>query len=366
MNLHPYHVPFDLAVFPSDYFSARSAWLSETHKIKGLVERKNFSCAASGPKGEALFTDSLWMGERDADHVLVIISGTHGIEGYAGSAVLLDFVRLLNGGFCKIPQRTALLMIHALTPWGYAWKRRCDEKGIDLNRNCVNFDNALPENPDYERIKPILKEPDKKQRLQAFQDWIGRFGRESFESAVSKGQYSDPLGPFYGGREPAHGRRVVEDLIGSYSLAEKNLAVIDIHTGLGGFGYGEIICDHPTESAGTRMARQWYGDSVALPALGTSSSVPKLGLLDYIWHNVMNECSCFVTLEFGTYPTGQLFEVLIMDHQLWADRSGPSLLVKQQAAMLRHFCPADRAWREMVLFRARQTILQALQGLEHL
>jgi hypothetical protein len=201
------------------------------------------------------------------------------------------------------------------------------------------------------------------QRERVFAQFAQQQGREALEKAISGGQYSDPSGPFYGGLAAAHGRLVVDDLMRRYALAQRDLAVIDLHTGLGPFGYGEIICDHQPDSPATQLARLWYGDSVTLPLLGTSSSVPKSGLLDYAWHAIMNSRSCYITLEFGTYPTGQLFEVLLRDHQLWAKADNDLERLAHSQLMRQHFCPDDQAWREMVLFRARQVISQALRGL---
>jgi len=72
-----------------------------------------------------------------------LIGGTHGIEGFAGSAIEIDVLRLIAGGHVVIPANTAVLMVHALTPWGYAWLRRCDADGVDLNRNVVDFSRPL-------------------------------------------------------------------------------------------------------------------------------------------------------------------------------------------------------------------------------
>jgi hypothetical protein len=272
-------------------------------------------------------------------------------------------LRLLAGGQLVLPANTALLMVHALTPWGYAWLRRCDADGVDLNRNVVDFSAPLPENSGYEALKPAFLATDTVQRQRAFAEFEQVQGREALEKAISGGQYTDPKGPFFGGSAPAHGRLVVEDLIRKYSLQQRDLAVIDLHTGLGSFGYGEIICDHQPESPATQVAHDWYGDSVTLPWLGTSSSVPKLGLLDYAWHAIMNERSCYITLEFGTYRTDQLFEVLLRDHQLWAQAGNDSARQAHSQLMRQHFCPQDTAWQEMVLFRGRQVISQALRGL---
>ncbi len=349
----------DTELFPATYSLGRQHWLAE---LGGEMRCFSYPCSGTSPEGEALFTDTVWIGPEDAAKVVVLLGGTHGIEGFAGSAIETDILRLLAGGHLVMPANTALLMVHALTPWGYAWLRRCDADGVDLNRNVVDFFKPLPENSGYEALKSALLLTDTQQRKRIFAEFEQLHGREALEKAISGGQYIDPVGPFYGGLAPAHGRLVIENLLSKYSLQQRDLAVIDLHTGLGPFGYGEIICDHQPDSPATKVARDWYGDSVTLPLLGTSSSVPKLGLLDYAWHAIMNERSCYITLEFGTYRTDQLFEVLLRDHQLWAQSGNDLARLEHSQLMRQHFCPNDKAWREMVLFRARQVISQALRG----
>ena len=358
----PTHMPvaaIDTTLFPASYSSGRQRWLAELGGLRSF----SYPCPGAGPDGEPLFTDTVWIGPIDAAKVLVLIGGTHGVEGFAGSAVETDMLRLLAGGQQVLPADTAVLMVHALTPWGYAWQRRCDADGVDLNRNVVDFSRPLPENSGYETLKPALLLADATQRQRMFAEFEQLHGREALEIAISGGQYTDPSGPFFGGRAPAHGRLVVEDLMRKYALQQRDLAVIDLHTGLGSFGYGEIICDHQPDSPATQVACRWYGDSVTLPLQGTSSSVPKLGLLDYAWHAIMNDRSCYITLEFGTYRTDQLFEVLLRDHQLWAQAGNDLERREHSRLMRRHFCPDDQAWQELVLFRARQVIAQALRGL---
>ncbi|MDO9048626.1 MAG: DUF2817 domain-containing protein [Methylobacter sp.] len=353
----------DTAVFPGSYAAGRQHWLAQLNKLSCHTQCLPYPCVGTGVQGEELVTDTVWIGPEDASRVLVLIGGTHGIEGFAGSAVQIDQLGLIAKGHVVIPDNTAVLMIHALTPWGYAWQRRCDADGVDLNRNSVDFSKPLPENKDYDLLKDTFYLADAAQRKIALAEFEQQYGRVALEKAVSAGQYSDPSGPFYGGKAPAHGRLVCENLMRQYSLQERDLAVIDLHTGLGSYGYGEIICDHEPDSTGTRAARHWYGESVALPLLGTSSSVPKTGLLDYAWHMIMNERSCYITLEFGTFSTDQLFEILLRDHQLWAKSDNQPTRLEHSKVMRRHFCPDDQAWREMVLFRARQVIAQGLQGI---
>lgn len=360
-----YRLPFaaiDTTVFPDSYATGRQHWLAQLDKLSGPTQYLLYSCDGSGPEGETLATDTVWIGPADASKVLVLLGGTHGVEGFAGSAVQIDQLALLAEGLAIIPADTAVLMVHALTPWGYAWQRRCDADGVDLNRNSVDFSGPLPENQDYDLLKDAFYLENALQRKVALAEFERQHGRVALEKAVSAGQYSDPSGPFYGGKAPAHGRTVCEGLMHRYALQERDLAVIDLHTGLGSYGYGEIICDHQPDSEGTHVAHRWYGDSVALPFLGTSSSVPKTGLLDYAWHAIMNDRSCYITLEFGTFSTDQLFEVLLRDHQLWAQPDNQQACLEHSKIMRHHFYPDDQAWREMVLFRARQVIAQGLQG----
>lgn len=364
MTAYVSYSPIDTTIFPESYFSARKAFIALANRaIEFQGKLLAYPCPGNTPDGEALITDSVWLGQEKASKVLVLLAGTHGVEGFVGSAIELDFLHSLVNGEIRIPDDTAILVVHALTPWGYAWLRRCDENGVDLNRNAVDFSEALPENKGYEALRDVLFSPDAQARNQACAEYGRQYGRTALEIAISGGQYTDPDGPFYGGDKAAHGRAVTEELIRHFKLAERDLAVIDLHSGLGPYGYGEIICDHPPGSEGIRVAQTWYGDSVTLPAFGTSSSVPKAGLIDYIWHGVMNSRSCYVTLEFGTYVTDELFEVILKDHQLWAQQDNRSDRLAHSRLMRRHFCPDDKHWKASVLFRARQVVYQALQGL---
>lgn len=355
-------------LFSTDYSQARTRFVEAVRAVFPHASLVSVPHPATGPSAEPLWLDHAWLGPADASRVLVTQSGVHGVEGLAGSAIQLD--HLLNGDVSGLPADTAVLHIHAVNPHGFAWARRVNEDGVDLNRNFVDFAAPLPENPDYDTVAPLLVPQDEASWEAAdrkLADLERQWGSERFQKAASGGQYTDPAGPFYGGREPTWSRRQLEKLFSDLDLRSRAaIGVLDLHTGLGPFGYGELICDHPQGSAGVRTARRWYGDNVAEPALGTSSSVPKNGLIDYGWQDAFGDSVCFVTLEFGSYNFENLMTVLRKDQAVFgrpgtAVDHGKSRAVRE--SMLGHFYPVSRSWQESVIFRSRQVLDMALAGL---
>jgi len=356
----------DLNAFSTDYRRAREAFLVAAGKAGACLT--SYAHPLCGPEGEALATDVAWLGDADAATVLVLLSATHGVEGFCGSAAQIDFLSNMQ----QLPHGVAILIVHAINPHGFAWLRRVTGEGVDLNRNYIDFSHLLPINAGYDQLAEaivpasldanILEACDR--RLAGY---LAVHGREAYERALSGGQYDDPHGLFYGGTGPTWSRRISEQIISDFRLSgRKQVALIDFHTGIGPFGYGEPICDHPPGSTGVHLARRWYGDSVTEPALGTSISVVKHGLSDYGWMHLVGEPLVFVALEFGTYPFDNMMQVLRADHWLHAqghvDWHEPQTQ-QIKAAIRTHFYPGTTDWQEMVLIRCRQCISQALAGL---
>lgn len=353
--------------FPENYAQAHARFIEQVSHHPLTQDVRELLHDVTGPAGEALLTSAAWLGNPEAERVLVLQSGTHGVEGFAGAAIQLD--TLLHFEQSGLPDNVALCCIHALNPYGFAWLRRVDQQGIDLNRNFIDFDQPLPHNEGYRELADALlpaSDHDREAGDRQLADYRRQHGDSAYERAVSSGQYEFADGLFYGGQAPSQSRIYLEKILAEYRLAERQrVAVIDIHSGLGPFGYGEVICDHPPASRGVQLARQWYGESVTEPALGSSTSVPKLGLIDYLWQAQLDERVCFVTLEFGTYSISEMFDALRSDHRLhrgpvdW--QSEETRKVKQQ--LRRIFYPATADWQEMVLMRGRQLTRQALNGL---
>ena len=121
--------------FSATYAVARTKFLAAVKDAKGTHE--SYEHPAKGPAGEPLWTDVAWFGRHDAERVLVTISGTHGVEGHCGSGAQIDWLR--RGELARVPDGIAVMMIHAINPYGFAWTRRVTEDNVDLNRNWIAF-----------------------------------------------------------------------------------------------------------------------------------------------------------------------------------------------------------------------------------
>ena len=138
--------------FSRSYSEAREKFQEAVAAAGGRAESFKHPC--SGPGGEELAADAAWFGPSDASRVLVLISGTHGVEGYCGSGAQIDWLR--REEFKLLPADTGVLMIYAINPYGFAWSRRVNEDNVDVNRNWVDFSAPLPANPGYVELAEIL------------------------------------------------------------------------------------------------------------------------------------------------------------------------------------------------------------------
>src|SRR5262245_6594842 len=116
----------------SDYFSDSYATARERFRAQvreaGLYLEVHEN-PVRGPGGERLTTDVTSFGLPNAERLLVFVAGTHGVEGFCGSGVLVGL--LANGLADDLPPKTGALLIHAINPYGFAWLRRVNEDNVD-------------------------------------------------------------------------------------------------------------------------------------------------------------------------------------------------------------------------------------------
>lgn len=356
--------------FSKDYAVARERFLALLERHGAPV--RSYANPRRGPRGETLATDVAWFGAKHASRVLVLTSATHGVEGFCGSGAQIDW--LLQGGAAQLPDDVAVMLVHALNPFGFAWQRRVTEEGVDLNRNGIDFSLPLPANPHFETLRQAflpsaLSGPVFDAAQETLRDFAREYGEAALRGCRAVGQYTDPHNIYYGGTGPTWSRDTLETLIRDFSLrTRQQVAVIDYHTGLGRFGYGEPICGSRPGEPGQARARDWYGESLAEPMLGTSTSEVIPGLTQYIWAREVGVTPLtFIALEYGTFSEKEVDDAMVEECWLYA-HSGldPASAAGQKivSRMRRAYDPGTADWQEMVLMRSRQVIRQTLQGLQ--
>jgi hypothetical protein len=358
MSLHDHFSP--------DYRSARGKF--RTACAEAGVAVTSWLQSLRGPQGEELATDTAWIGPKAASRVLVTCSATHGVEGHYGSACQVGFLR--DGHGRPLPADTAVLLVHATNPYGFAWTRRVNEDNIDINRNFIEFGRALPENGLYLELAGLLAPAEwddaiEARTRQAIADYVARVGAAGFAKAVVAGQRTHPNGLFFGGTSPCWSNRTIGEIVSHYLDDAGHVCVLDFHTGLGPFGHSELICRHPPGSESLALARRWFGDAVTSPAAGESASPVIEGNLRMAFVRLLPEAVVVASaIEVGTLPGEEVNMALIADN--WLHIHGDPRSPQGQAIKRRvrdaFYCDSD-AWRDACYPRAIEIQRQALAGL---
>jgi (2Fe-2S) ferredoxin len=355
------------AFFAADFAAARAKLRDAAHGAGARLE-SYVNTQAQGPGGEELATDIAWLGPADASRVLVTLSATHGAEGFCGAGVQTGSFSVPEE--CALPADTALLAIHAINPYGFAWLRRVTEENVDLNRNFVAHDRKLPANDGYVELADAIcpaewSGPAREAAEARLEPYGERHGAAALQRAVTAGQYTHADGVFYGGAAPTWSRRTVERIVAEHLTRARHVAAIDYHTGLGPYAYGEKIVIHRAASPGLERAGEWWGDSVTSTALGTSRSADVVGdLLSWLEAALPKAEFTGMALEFGVRPLKETLDAVRADNWLHHHGRRDSDAGRAiQAEMRRVFYGDADDWREAVFDQAVEAQRRALKGL---
>ena len=352
--------------FSADYPEARTRFRQAAAEAGGALEA--VTNPNLGPDGGDLTTDIVWFGPRDAERVLVLLSGTHGVEGFCGSGAQVHWLQ--RGEARRLPAGLAVLMVHAVNPYGFAWLRRVTEDNVDLNRNWVDFSAPLPANQAYDALHDVFCPADWSEATQAeTQAVLRRFAAEHGElmlqDAMTRGQHSHADGLFYAGARPTWPRLTQTAVYREYLGQAARVGIIDFHTGLGPWGFGEQIVLGALDSPEFRRARRWYGSAITSPTAGTSTSANIAGDgLSATPALIPRAEVTGMALEVGTLAFGKVGAALRADNWLHAhaDPTGPQAAPIKAQIRDAFYGDADD-WKGMVAGQSMLVCRQAIAGL---
>jgi Protein of unknown function (DUF2817) len=116
-----------LNLFSEDYYMARALFRKMCKKVSGLL---TYSINIY-PDEEFDHTIDVAVLRRSIRSMIIHVSGTHGVEGFAGSAVQSALLSELGTAEeLTDMSRPTIVFIHALNPFGFARLRRWNENGV--------------------------------------------------------------------------------------------------------------------------------------------------------------------------------------------------------------------------------------------
>jgi len=329
--------------------------------------------SSRGINGELLSTSyfhNFLRGDPGIKKAIVIISGVHGIEGHAGHALQCRLLReKMDLG---LPPDTGLILIHLVNPWGFSHQRRVDECNIDVNRGC--FDDEHGNNLLYDGVRSLV-EPDDitLALLAALKERVSdpEERRKFFAAAVS-GQWHSPKGIFYGGETTCISGRHLQAACHDVLLSQlEQIVAIDLHTGLGPYGVGSILCPLPSnEGPEAEKTRKMFGSGVQFINAGKSVTTSVSGdFLPAMQRRLPNCDFTGVALEMGTTTVEESFPAIVIEnllhHRLDKISGVDPKLIKDAMDMFRKtFAPIDdEVWMQKLKASFDGLWNSAIQGL---
>lgn len=321
-----------------------------------------------GAEGEELSIDLARWGASDAAGLLLITSGTHGVEGYCGSGGQVALLRDPAMQAAVEKCGATMMLCHALNPYGFSHTRRANEDNIDLNRNFRDFSKTIPPNTAYAEIADCIVPkawppgPEDQTRLGQY---LQTRGPAALQAAVSGGQHEYPAGMFFGGRAPAWSNTVLRDVLRREGTQRRMLIWIDVHTGLGPPGHGEKIYMGRNDRARVGSTASVFGNDVTSFHDGSSTSPVLTGAL---YNAALEECPAAefigIAMEYGTLSLERTLQALRAEQ--WA-ANHPEAPQSQRDAIKREMRDAfyvdTDEWKAMVYAQLRVAALQSLRAL---
>ncbi len=215
------------------------------------------------PRGGPLAIDVACFGDRKAARQALFLSGTHGQEGFSGSAVQIGWLNA--GGAARLPAGLGVVLVHGLNPYGFAHFTRTTENNVDLNRNFIDREaGPAPANPHYETLHTdlLIREwtDAENERIAGVLDRFAESkGRDVLFDTLARGQYAHQDGLMFGGKDREWSNRTLETIVAETLADAERVAFIDWHTGIGEYGKPFFLCFN--DPAGPLFARacDWLG-----------------------------------------------------------------------------------------------------------
>jgi hypothetical protein len=352
--------------FSESYVEARGKFLAAASDAGAALHNYGRD-DLKGSDGERLACDVAVIGPADADRAVLAVTGTHGIEGFAGSAVLHRW--LASRPQDAPPDDVKIVLVHAINLWAFSHKTRTSENNVDPNRNFIR-DNVGYErsNPGYDALAPFLHiDPGDARRslaaYRAYKDHLDRNGWQ-LENEMLEGQSAHPDGLFYAGKEPEWSNRLFRRIVNEHLAAASRIGFVDWHTGVGSFGEIVYLMLDQMNAPEHAAASRWWGRAEQEKSAFKSGSTPKYrGLLSHAIRQELPDARIAgAVVEFGTADDYSIFRGDCLDRWVRFEGRDHPCAEQFRDAYKDIMCPRDLSWRRMVLREGPAIMNRLIEG----
>ncbi|MFW5886753.1 MAG: M14 family metallopeptidase [Bacteroidota bacterium] len=370
-----------LSYFKDSYKECRREFLSRGKKLSKLykyVKQNKYKIPCKN--NDDLNVDLCLVSnkKKPANHLVLITSGLHGIEGYAGSALQ----NLLMDELIKNPEllkENDILLVHALNPWGFKYNRRVSANNVDINRNFhVNPDFFKIQNKIYGKINHLIN-PSKKfsesiptliQFILIFLALIFRFSRKMLVQAVGEGQYEHEKGIIFGGKDFEYQRKIMDDIHDKIIKKYNHVFVIDLHTGLGKKGKLQVFTAPGVHDKRIiKLAEKLFNPHVFEGGYNQFYK-EKGSFIGYMHEKSGKTKTCIpLVFEFGTYGANRISAIksirtIIIENQAFhIGLKNEKDRLRVQKSFKEMFYPSSISWRMQVTRQFHSSVLNLLNNI---
>lgn len=312
---------------------------------------------------------------KEQSNLLVITTGLHGMEGFWGSFILRKYADWLLE---KInTDKTGIIFVHGINPWGMENLRRTNENNVDLNRSFIGDINLENHNKSYIKNSWFFK-PQKLTGSSLVNNLMFFYrllkvillnGTSALEGMTLLGQYAVEKGVYFGGKEKQvsteYMKKFFDSIIGSNY---KNIILIDLHTGFGS-RYQMSIVNSKQEETNPQEFSKLIDYPLVCSVSNNDFYNTEGDIVEYFYSSnkangnskqLYSTCFEFGTLGNSLFDKISSLRIMLQENSLfYSGKQGDKLFKHIKNEFIEMYYPSEPKWRD----KAEADFRRAMDGI---
>ncbi|MCF6333404.1 MAG: M14 family metallopeptidase [Draconibacterium sp.] len=374
--------PSSQQYFQDSYVECRSAFRFQANKLSTKIDSVQiFSRIVPSKTDDDLTLDFCYVpAQKETKKLLILTSGTHGVEGFVGSAVQKMFMNEVLT--VEMLDNVGILFVHGINPFGFKYVRRVTENNVDFNRNCdTNKSLFSSKNSGYNDLYTMLN-PEGKVNTKSLKNKfflvvaIDKLLQESMASlrqAILQGQYEHKKGLYFGGDNFEPQLAILGEVFKKISLDYESVFNIDLHTGYGERGTCHLF-PNPIDDSKVKSTLENIFDGYQIN-WGDSDDFYTINgsFTDYIGKLLSDKFYLPMLFEYGTLNSQTTIGSVKSLHNMVLENQGAQFgykstsdSLKVKHSFMEMYNPSSEKWRTKIMIDSKAILIQAMKNYDDL